>query len=175
MKMKVLNIMLVGLLALGVQSCFHNVQRIDVEENKDISGKWKDVDSRLTSEEMVTQVLEYDWLKKHMSSQKEKPVVIVGFVTNKSHEHIEAETFMKDIERSFIQSNKVRLVQGGEKREAVDLAESVGGVSFGVVNIQRAQANFPSGFTCLICICNNVTNSEYIFYAFSRSGVTRTR
>ena len=43
--------------------------------------------------------------------------MIVGFVTNKSHEHIEAETFVKDVEQSFIQSGRVRLVQGGKKRE----------------------------------------------------------
>jgi PBP1b-binding outer membrane lipoprotein LpoB len=43
--------------------------------------------------------------------------VIVGFVQNKSHEHIDAETFLKDIESSFIQTQKVRLVQGGKKRE----------------------------------------------------------
>ena len=44
-------------------------------------------------------------------------MVIVGMVTNKSHEHIEAETFMKDLERSFINTTKVGLVQSGKKRE----------------------------------------------------------
>ena len=68
---------------------------------------------------MVEQVLSEVWLKNHMTQVKEKPVVIVGFVKNKSHEHIDAETFMKDIEKSFITSQKVRLVQGGEKREAI--------------------------------------------------------
>lgn len=104
---------------LGFQGCFHNVQRLDVDDDRDISGKWNDVDSRLTSDAMITQVLEDDWLRNFTSAEKDKPVVIVGFVTNKSHEHIDAETFMKDIERSFIESKKVRLVQGGEKREAV--------------------------------------------------------
>jgi PBP1b-binding outer membrane lipoprotein LpoB len=44
-------------------------------------------------------------------------VVIVGFVTNKSHEHIDAETFVNDVEQSFIQTETVRLVQSGKKRE----------------------------------------------------------
>ena len=47
----------------------------------------------------------------------QKPVVIVGFVANKSHEHIEAETFVKDVENSFVTTQRVRLVQGGKKRE----------------------------------------------------------
>ncbi len=44
-------------------------------------------------------------------------MVIVGLVYNKSHEHIEAGTFIKDVERAFINSGKVRLVQAGDKRE----------------------------------------------------------
>lgn len=119
MKRYQLTFALFALMGLGMQSCFHNVSRIEVDDDKDISGAWNDVDSRLTSEAMVTQVLEEDWLKSHMATKKEKPVVIVGMVLNKSHEHIDAETFMKDIEKAFIQSKKVRLVQGGEKREQI--------------------------------------------------------
>ncbi|MCG8576116.1 MAG: penicillin-binding protein activator LpoB [Flavobacteriales bacterium] len=119
MKALKLHIAIVLLMGLGLQSCFHNVARVDPEKEMDISGKWNDVDSKLTSEAMVEQVLQEDWLGNHMRDEKKKPVVIVGFVKNKSHEHIDAETFMKDIERSFIQSKKVRLVQGGEKREQV--------------------------------------------------------
>ena len=110
---------MITLVGLGMQSCFHNVARIDVDEERDISGSWNDVDSRLTSEAMIEQVLAEDWLKNHMAVEKEQPVVIVGMVKNKSHEHIDAETFMKDIEKSFIASKKVRVVQGGEKREEI--------------------------------------------------------
>jgi len=106
-------------LTLSLQSCFHNVSRVDPEEEMDISGSWNDVDSRMVSDAMIEQSLSEDWLKNHMSAEKDQPVVIVGMVTNKSHEHIDAETFMKDIEKSFIQSKKVRVVQGGAKREEV--------------------------------------------------------
>lgn len=119
--MKTLRISLIAaaILTFGLQSCYRKVSRVDPNEEIDISGKWNDVDSKLTAEAMVEQVLGEVWLKNHMMEKKEKPVVIVGFVKNKSHEHIDAETFMKDIERSFITSQKVRLVQGGEKREAI--------------------------------------------------------
>ncbi|WP_027418882.1 penicillin-binding protein activator LpoB [Crocinitomix catalasitica] len=119
--MKTVGIKLVFLavIAMTMQSCFRSVSRVDPSEEIDISGKWNDVDSKLTAEAMVEQVLSEVWLKNHMTQVKEKPVVIVGFVKNKSHEHIDAETFMKDIEKSFITSQKVRLVQGGEKREAI--------------------------------------------------------
>ncbi|RYG47608.1 MAG: penicillin-binding protein activator LpoB, partial [Chitinophagaceae bacterium] len=63
-------------------------------------------------------ILNDKWVSDHQQAQNgQKPVVIVGFVNNKSHEHIEAETFVKDVEQSFIKSGKLRLVQGGKKRE----------------------------------------------------------
>jgi len=38
-------------------------------------------------------------------------------VNNKSHEHIETEMFIKDLERSFLASQQIGLVQSGKKRE----------------------------------------------------------
>ncbi|MDP4188918.1 MAG: penicillin-binding protein activator LpoB, partial [Bacteroidota bacterium] len=46
-----------------------------------------------------------------------RPVIVVGLVKNKSYEHIDAETFIKDIEKAIIRNGSVRLVQAGDKRE----------------------------------------------------------
>ncbi|MGV6860261.1 MAG: penicillin-binding protein activator LpoB [Putridiphycobacter sp.] len=119
MKKLIFNILLVGGFITLTPSC-HTVKRVDTDSTIDVSGKWNDVDSRLTAEEMTTDFLDGQWLKTYMSKNAgKKPVMIVGFVTNKSHEHIEAETFMKDLEQAIVKSNKTRLVQGGEKREAI--------------------------------------------------------
>jgi len=118
MKKIFLNIALIGALAISMQSC-HTVSRVDTDSTMDISGKWNDADSRMTAETLTEQILGEIWLNKFKKENQRKPVVIVGFVKNKSHEHIEAETFMKNIERSFIQSQKIRLVQGGDKREQI--------------------------------------------------------
>jgi uncharacterized protein (TIGR02722 family) len=98
-------------------SCSRNVTRIDPAEQVDISGRWNNTDSRLVADEMIHTVLTAKWLSEHTSAKGQRPVVIVGFVTNKSHEHIDAETFVNDVERSFIQTEKIRLVQAGKKRE----------------------------------------------------------
>jgi penicillin-binding protein activator len=99
-------------------SCSHKVTRIDPGEQVDLSGRWNNTDSRIVAEEMIDNILKEKWVNEHQqASNGQRPVVIVGFVTNKSHEHIEAETFVKDVEQSFIKSGKVRLVQGGKKRE----------------------------------------------------------
>lgn len=99
-------------------NCSHKVTRIDPAEQVDISGRWNNTDSRLVAEDMTKTILSANWITDHMASKNgQRPVVIVGFVANKSHEHIEAETFVKDVENSFISTQKVRLVQGGKKRE----------------------------------------------------------
>ena len=103
--------------ALLLASCNRTVTRIDPAQQVDLSGRWNNTDSRLVAEEMTQTVLRDKWLSNHESAKGQKPVVIVGFVTNKTHEHIDAETFVTDVERSFIQTQKVRLVQGGKKRE----------------------------------------------------------
>lgn len=101
-----------------ITSCGRQVTRIGTEETVDISGRWNNTDSREVAEEMTQTILNAPWIGNHQeNNQGKKPVVIVGMVQNKSHEHIEAETFVKDVERSFLQSQKVRLVQGGKKRE----------------------------------------------------------
>lgn len=103
---------------LLISSCSRKVTRIDPAEQIDISGRWNNTDSRLVAEDMTKTILGARWLTDHMAAKNgQRPVVIVGFVTNKSHEHIEAETFVKDVENSFITSQRVRLVQGGKKRE----------------------------------------------------------
>ena len=104
-------------LFLGLASCSHKVSRIDPAETPDINGSWNNTDSRLTAEEMISQSLTDKWLSEYVQAKGKKPVVIVGMITNKSHEHIEPETFMKELEKSFITTTKVGLVQSGKKRE----------------------------------------------------------
>jgi penicillin-binding protein activator len=105
-------------------SCAHKVTRIDPIDTPDISGNWNYTDSRMTAEEMINQSLTGKWLGDHLQAKGKRPVVIVGFVTNKSHEHIEAETFMNDLEKSFVTTEKVGLVQSGKKREEMRAEKS---------------------------------------------------
>jgi uncharacterized protein (TIGR02722 family) len=117
--MKIYSLVTVLLMGLMLQGCFssHKVERVGTEENIDLSGRWNDSDSRMTAEAMVDQILGGAWISNHSGETGKKPVVIVGLVYNKSHEHIDAETFIKDVEKAFINSGRVRLVQAGDKRE----------------------------------------------------------
>jgi penicillin-binding protein activator len=116
--MKKVYIAVMALVVITLGACSHKVTRIDPAEQVDLSGRWNNTDSRLVAEEMIQTILREKWVGDHQEAHGgQKPVVIVGFVTNKSHEHIEAETFVKDVESSFIKSGRVRLVQGGKKRD----------------------------------------------------------
>jgi len=106
------------ILSIAIFSCNRKVTRVSPDEQIDISGRWNNTDSRLTAEELTGDVLKAVWLTNFMQARGgQKPVVICGLVDNKSHEHIEAETFVKDLEQAFIKTQKVRVVQAGKKRE----------------------------------------------------------
>ena len=111
---------LVALACLSFVACqTTKVDRIRVDEVKDLSGRWNDTDSRLVSEQMVGALLDSDWLGEFQAQKKRKPVVIVGTIRNLSSEHIETDAFVKDIERELIKSGKVRFVASRREREEV--------------------------------------------------------
>lgn len=111
-------VVMLGVLAVG---CGTTVTRMETEEVKDLSGAWNDTDSRLVSEEMVQDALARPWVDNHVRTKRKTPVVIVGEVRNLSHEHINVNTFVADLERALLNSGKVEFVasrvERGEVRE----------------------------------------------------------
>lgn len=116
MKRYLLMLLPILLLMIGCQTS-RQVQRIDEREQVDLSGRWNDTDSRLVAEEMIRDALSRPWLPEFTTAKGQRPTVIVGLVRNRTHELISTETFIKDIEREFVNSGRVRLVQAGEARE----------------------------------------------------------
>ena len=108
---------MVALAALLLASCNRQVTRISPDQQVDLSGRWNDTDSKLVAEEMIKDVTTRPWHNDFRIAESKKPTVIVGYVKNKSNEHIEAETFIKDIEREFINSGFVRVVSNADFRE----------------------------------------------------------
>lgn len=104
---------------LLLPGCGTSVKRMDTEQVKDLSGAWNDTDSRLVSEEMIKDALARPWLRDYTRTHREPPAVIVGDMRNLSHEHINLNTFVSDIERALIQSGKVRFVASSIERQSV--------------------------------------------------------
>jgi hypothetical protein len=93
------------------------VERIDPSQQTDLSGRWNDTDSRLVSNEMISDCMSRPWRTDFVAAKGKKPTIIVGQIRNKTTEHIEPETFIKDIEKAFINSGLVSVVQAGDARK----------------------------------------------------------
>lgn len=109
------------LVVFGLTSCATGpkVRRTDLEEQIDLSGAWNDTDSQLVSAEMIKDALSRPWVSEFETKKRVKPCVIVGSVLNKSHEHINTQTFVKDLERELINSGRVKFVASKQEREEV--------------------------------------------------------
>lgn len=99
--------------------CGTQVSRVDVKETHDLSGAWNDTDSRLVSEEMIKDMLDRPWYRTHNQRHKKVPSVIVGTVRNLSHEHINLNTFVADIERAMINSGQIEFVASSQERDEI--------------------------------------------------------
>ena len=93
------------------------VTRVDSGVATDLSGRWNDTDSRIVAESMVREALEYPWLNNFSNTKRRQPVVVVGTIQNSSHEHINVNTFVTDLERELTNSQKVTFVAGKGDRE----------------------------------------------------------
>jgi len=114
-------ITLASMLVVGgvLQGCSTSVERMDTKEVVDISGDWNDTDSRMVSEEMIADVLSRSWISNFVSQQGQPPAVIVGEIRNLSHEHINVNTFVGDMERELINSGKVEFVASSTERSEI--------------------------------------------------------
>jgi penicillin-binding protein activator len=118
---------------LSITGCSSlKVKRVDVKEPIDISGRWNDTDSRLVSEAMIDDCLRRPWYTDFSEANNRKPVVIVGEVINRTHEHINAEVFTKDLERSLINSGRVKFV--ASKGERIQIREERDSQQMGYTN-----------------------------------------
>ena len=109
-------------IALLIAGCASGpvVERKDVDTTIDLSGRWNDADSRMVSEEMIKDCLNRPWLQRYkIKHGGDIPTVIVGRVKNRSHEHINVQTFVKNLERALINSGQVQFVASKGEREGI--------------------------------------------------------
>lgn len=95
------------------------VSRVDAASVTDLSGQWNETDSRIVAEAMIQDALSRSWLAGYRSAHKRSPVVVVGTVSNRSHEHINVQTFISDLERELTNSGQVTFVAAKGQREEI--------------------------------------------------------
>lgn len=99
--------------------CGTQVTRLNPNDTMDLSGSWNDTDSRLVAEEMIQDALSHPWVTQYESRAGQAPTLIVGSVRNLSHEHININTFVNDMERSLINSGRVNFVASSQERTEI--------------------------------------------------------
>ncbi len=92
------------------------VRRMDVQEQKDLSGRWNDTDARLVADEMIPDSLGRAWLPAAQQRLGRAPTVVVGGVRNQSLEHLNTDSFVEALQRALINSGRVAFVASKEER-----------------------------------------------------------
>lgn len=95
------------------------VTRVAEDEAIDLSGNWNDTDSKLVADEMIADSVARPWLEEFIKNKQNKPRIIVGTVLNKSDEHINTETFTKDLEIALLNTGKATFVADKTQRDEV--------------------------------------------------------
>lgn len=105
-------------------ACAGPTRNIERGKTRELSGKWSATDARETSEAMIGQALQAGWLQAFTNEEGRKPRIRVRDIVNKTDEHIDAQVFIKNIEKAMINSGKVAvLAQEGRELDAVNRAE----------------------------------------------------
>lgn len=94
-----------------------SVRRMDVGEQRDLSGRWNDTDSRLVADEMISDSLYRPWLAEAQKRLARAPVVVVGAVRNQSLEHLNTDVFVENLQRALLNSGRVGFVASKEERQ----------------------------------------------------------
>ena len=114
-------------LLVGCAGTTRQVQRIGTDTQTDLSGKWNDTDARLTSESLIGQCMKAPWIDDFGQNQSRKPTIRVRQIVNKTDEHIDAQMFVKNIERAMLNSGKIKIVaQTGSELGSVNEEQDYG-------------------------------------------------
>jgi uncharacterized protein (TIGR02722 family) len=170
-----------GLLVAAVTSCIPlRVTRTSITQVTDLSDRWNDTDSRLVAEKMLEEVTNAPWLARFQQTHSKKvqqllseenemgqalvysehkPVLVVGTILNKSHEHIEAETFIKDLERALIKEGEIRIVANSTFREKLR-GERAGQAAFVSPETQKRLGRELGADYMMFGIINTIVDTE---------------
>jgi hypothetical protein len=138
--------LVLGILMLALTACSTKETRGPVETPTGSGGHWNDTDSRLTAEAMIKDALARPWAQRFTRVTGRGPVVMVGTVLNRTHEPLNTQTFVKDLERALMHSGQVQFV--------ADTAKSAG---------QEAGADFILQGT-INTLVDELENTKVIFY-----------
>lgn len=104
-----------------------SVQRINPNEQVDLSGNWNDSDANQVAEVMIKDCLSRPWAAKHRQETGKDPVVKLYRIRNRSSEIINTKFFTKQVEEELVNSGVIQVVAawdeaGDARRERTEQA-----------------------------------------------------
>ncbi len=105
------------ILLLLIASCARKVARVNPDQAYDLSGRWNDTDSRSVADAMITDLLGSERFKEYSKEKGRKPTIIVGLISNKTSEHIDAANYIKKLELAIFNSNVADVVESDAFRD----------------------------------------------------------
>jgi hypothetical protein len=159
-------VLLLVLAALAAGCAEKRVERVATARQLDLSGRWNDTDSQMVSADMIKDAMSFPWVDEYMRANGRKPVVVAFGVKNRTSEHINTQTFMKDLERAFLRSGRVGVVADRDQRAELreERADQASGF---VANPAKIGKEVGADFV-LTGVINSISDrqgkSEVIFY-----------
>jgi uncharacterized protein (TIGR02722 family) len=104
-------------IALFISSCARQVTRVNPDQSYDLSGRWNDTDSKTVATAMINELMTSEKFKEYAKAKGKKPTLIVGLISNKTSEHIDAATYIKKFEVAIFNSSVADLVESDSFRD----------------------------------------------------------
>jgi len=98
-------------------SCARQVTRVNPDQSYDLSGRWNDTDSKTVATSMINDLMASEKFKEYTKEKGKKPTLIVGLISNKTSEHIDAATYIKKFEVAVFNSGVADLVESDAFRD----------------------------------------------------------
>jgi hypothetical protein len=121
--MKMRFVAVIGLVFAALSACSSapKVNRIDANQQVDLSGNWNDTDARTVSGFLIEQCVNDErvaaFIQKFSAENRGRlPTVIVGSFKNNTSEHIDTSIISKQMEIAIVKSGKLEFVAGGDTR-----------------------------------------------------------
>lgn len=112
-------VLVVGLMLLIALGCTtFKGEYADPKSVEIVDESWNETDGRVVAEKVVQNMLAQPWLGRYQAKTKQRPIVVVGDVENRTDEHIDTQALVSYIADELINSGSVRFVDG-EAREQI--------------------------------------------------------
>ena len=109
-------------LALSLGACAPDFEGTysDPAQSEIVDDKWNETDARKTATSLIQQVLSKPWLAAYEQKNKQKPVVIVDDVANRTDEHIDTKALTEFMQDELINSGRVRFLNAEKRKQILE-------------------------------------------------------